>query len=177
MLESFDFVFYILGGITLLAGLGVILVANPIYSALSLAVAMIGIAGIFWSLGAYFVAAVQLVVYAGAVMVLFVMVLMLFDLKQERKAFSPGMVFGFIKLIGLSLFLGLVARVVYLYSQMGVASTESAEAGAGDTTRELAELLFSKYVFGFEAISILLLLVVVGAVALSRIKGGTHARH
>ena len=176
MLESSDLVFYILGVVTLVAGLGVITIPNPIYSALSLVITMVCVGGIFWSLGAFFVAAVQLAVYAGAVTVLFVMVLMLFDLKQEKKAFSPGLVFGFLKMIGISLFLGVMGRVIYLYSQLGLSAVPSGSGdGSVDSTRELSGLLFSKYVFGFEAISILLLLVVIGAVSLSRIKGGTHA--
>ena len=72
--------FFILAAMTVGSALVVILASNPIFCSLALAMAMISVAGIFASLNAWFVAGVQLIVYAGAVMVLFVMVLMLFDL-------------------------------------------------------------------------------------------------
>ena len=176
MLTSADLVFYILGGIALVAGLSVVCMSNPVYSALSLAVTMICIGGLFWSLGALFIAAVQLIVYAGAVMVLFVMVLMLFDLKHEKQAFTPGRVFALVKMIAISLLLGLLGRLIYLYAQLGIGATDRVNVESTDATKELSMLLFSRYVFAFEVISILLLVVVVGAVTLSRIKGGTHAK-
>src|ERR1700722_12274403 len=71
---------------------------NPIHSALYLALTMIGLAGVFFQLDAQFIAGVQMIVYAGAVMVLFVMVLMLFDLKTELRAFSRGLFSGFLKI-------------------------------------------------------------------------------
>ncbi len=68
------FLFWLLAILTLVSGLGVVLVANPIYSALCLAMTMVGVSAIFATLGALFIAGVQMIVYAGAVMVLFVMV-------------------------------------------------------------------------------------------------------
>ena len=77
------FLFWFLAFVTLASGLGVVLMSNPIYSALSLAMAMVGVSAIFVTLNAFFIAGVQLIVYAGAVMVLFTMVIMLFDLKKD----------------------------------------------------------------------------------------------
>src|ERR1700751_5752381 len=71
---------------------------NPIHSGLYLALTMIGLARVFFQLDAQFIAVVQMIVYAGAVMVLFVMVLMLFDLKTELRAFSRGLFSGFLKI-------------------------------------------------------------------------------
>lgn len=76
-----SFLFWLLAVVTLVSGLSVILLANPIYSALCLAMTMVGVSALFATLGAYFIAGVQMIVYAGAVLVLFIMVLMLFDLK------------------------------------------------------------------------------------------------
>src|SRR3954465_2747842 len=76
---------------------------NPIHSALYLALTMIGLSGVFFQLDAQFIAGVQLIVYAGAVMVLFVMVLMLFDLKTEIRAFSRGLLAGFLKIFSAAL--------------------------------------------------------------------------
>ena len=175
MLGLQDYLFYILAAITLIAGLGVILAANPIYSAFLLAVTMVAMAGIFYSLGAFFIAAVQLIVYAGAVMVLFVMVLMLFDLKTETKTFSKGVVSGALKIASAGLLLGLIMGSVWLASS-GAQQAISVDASKSmDATRDLAGVLFTNYLFGFEAIGVLLLVIAIGAVTLSRIVGGTHA--
>lgn len=168
------FIFWFLSLITLAAAMGVILLSNPIYAALSLAMSMVGVAALFVTLGAYFVAGVQLVVYAGAVMVLFVMVLMLFDLKHELKAFTRGAFTGGLKLISVGAFAGLVVGAIALTMQ----SQNTVEIPATtDATRELGQLLFTQYIFGFEALGVLLLVIAVGAVALARSKGGTHARN
>lgn len=167
------FIFWFLALITLGSALGVILLTNPIYSALSLVMSMVGIAALFVTLGAYFVAGVQLIVYAGAVMVLFVMVLMLFDLKHEVKAFTRGAFTGAMKLVSVGAFAGLVVGAVALTMQSQAPRELPVMA---DSTRELGQLLFTQYLFGFEALGVLLLVIAVGAVALARSKGGTHVR-
>ncbi len=169
------FIFWFLALITVFSGLIVVTVANPIYSALALVMTMVGIAALFVTLGAYFVAGVQLIVYAGAVMVLFVMVLMLFDLKHELQAFTKGKLSGIIKLMTVGMFAGLVVGAIRM---TGFSSDVSTTAGAEpvDSTRALSQLLFTQYLFGFEALGVLLLVVAVGAVALARSKGGTHAK-
>jgi NADH-quinone oxidoreductase subunit J len=176
-LVAADFVFYILALIAFVFGAGVILFQNPIYSALSLALTMISISGLFVTLDAHFIAGVQLIVYAGAVMVLFVMVLMLFDLKHEMKAFSKGVISNALKLGSAGALLGmLLVYIWYTFSSEGAfapVSSEPAQAIAG--TKELSAALFTKYLFSFEAIGVLLLIIAVGAVTLSRISGGTHA--
>lgn len=175
MLNVQDFLFYLLAAGALLSGMGVILMQNPVYSALLLAISMISIAGVFYSLGAYFIAAVQLIVYAGAVMVLFVMVLMLFDLKHEMKAFSKGLIGGVLKLGSVGLILGLVIGSVWLSVDSYFQPVPSDPATSMKATKDLATVLFTKYLFAFEAIGVLLLIIAVGAVTLSRISGGTHA--
>lgn len=175
MLSVNDFLFYFLSCVALLGGLGVLFVRNPIYSALSLVISMIGIAGIFVTLNAFFVAGVQLIVYAGAVLVLFVMVLMLFDLKHELKTFSKGLVSGAVKIFAMSMILGLIAGASWISSEV-LTSPESLDVvGTNEAMKNLSQLLFTKYVFGFELIGALLTIVAVGVVTLSRISGGTHA--
>lgn len=171
--------FWILAAMVVMAALTVILIKNPIYSALSLALTMVGISALFVSLNAYFIAGVQLIVYAGAVMVLFVMVLMLFDLKHELQAFTHGKISGVIKICTVGMLAGLVVGAI-LMSVNSLPSAPPADAQAAlmnDNTKQLGNLLFSKYLFGFEALGVLLLVIAVGAVALSRSKGGTHAKH
>ena len=174
------FIFWLLAIVTVLSGLIVILVTNPIFSALALAMTMVGVAALFVTLGAYFLAGVQLIVYAGAVMVLFVMVLMLFDLKHELQAFSRGRFTGIVKIASVGMLSGLVVGSVVLTSANVIKNSEATPAvpgGAMDATKSLGQLLFTKYLFGFEALGVLLMVVAVGAVALARSKGGTHAKH
>jgi NADH-quinone oxidoreductase subunit J len=86
--------------------------ANPVHSALYLVLTMMGMAAAFFSLGAQFIAGVQMIVYAGAVMVLFVMVLMLFDLKSELRAFSKGLLSGGLKVFSAALLAGIAIGAV-----------------------------------------------------------------
>lgn len=176
------FLFWFLAFVTVVSALSVVLMANPIFSALSLAMTMVSVAGLFVTLNAYFLAGVQLIVYAGAVMVLFVMVLMLFDLKHELQAFTRGKTTGAIKIASVGILSGLIVGVVTLGVSL-VTKPNSAVNGLSevkivdDTTRSLSEALFLKNIFGFEALGVLLLVIAVGTVALSRSKGGTHARN
>lgn len=168
------FLFWFLALVTVLSAILVITQANPIFSALALAMTMVGVAALFASLEAYFLAGVQLIVYAGAVMVLFVMVLMLFDLHHELRAFSRGVLAGAVKLATVGLFAGLIVGGIIMTKPQSLPVLEKA-AISSDNTAALGQLLFSHYLFGFEALGVLLLIVAVGAVALSRSKGGTHA--
>ncbi len=183
------FLFWFLSLVIVASGLSVILMANPIYSALSLALTMCGVAALFVTLNAYFLAGVQLIVYAGAVMVLFVMVLMLFDLKHELQAFARGKVTGALKIASVGVLAGLIVGAVTMGIKMtkNPADADAATAAVStvdtetalmkvDTTKVLAENLFLKNVFGFEALGVLLLVIAVGTVALSRSRGGTHDR-
>lgn len=174
------FLFWFLAILTLCSGLAVVLLTNPIYSALSLAMTMVSVAAVFVTLEAYFLAGVQLIVYAGAVMVLFVMVLMLFDLKNEIQAFSRGRLRGAVKIgsIGVlaGLIVGAITKSVLATKSEGAELANEAASSAG-AIRPLAENLFYNHVFEFEALGVLLLVIAVGVVALSRSKGGTHAKH
>lgn len=171
------FLFWFLAIVTLGSGLMVILLKNPIYSALSLAMTMVGISALFVTLNAFFIAGVQLIVYAGAVMVLFTMVIMLFDLKQDIQAFTRGKLSGVLKIASVGLLAGLVIGAIAMSRSLMVEKTTDNPVLVGtgmETTKALGQILFSKYIFGFEALGVLLLVIAVGAVALSRSKGGTH---
>lgn len=168
--------FYILAGIVLIFSYKTVTSNNPIHCALYLAITMIHLAFLFFGLNAPFIGGVQLVVYAGAVMVLFVMVLMLFDLKSEIRAFSRGMFSGLLKITSAGFLCGVLSYGVFMSGDLLGRFNGGQGPGSPGTTKELATLLFTKYVFAFEALGLLLLLVAVGAVAVSRIKGGTHAR-
>lgn len=170
------FLFWFLAFVTLLGGSLVILMSNPIYCALALVFSMCGVAAIFVTLDAYFVAGVQLIVYAGAVMVLFVMVLMLFDLKHEMEAFTKGKISGAIKVISAGILTGLVTGAI-IFSSKGVnAVRDDRISDKMDPTKTLGFKLFTQHLFAFEALGVLLLVIAVGAVALARSKGGTHGQ-
>ena len=181
MIDLHDYLFYFLAAFSLMCGIGVIVTQNPIYSSLFLALTMIGMSGIFATLDAWFVAGVQLIVYAGAVMVLFVMVIMLFDLKHEIETFSRGLLSGVLKLVTSGVILGLILGSIMMSAEAIFNPDPDPFTGADgaqlDVTKLLAETLFTKYIFGFEVIGFLLLVIAIGAVALSRIAGGTHHGH
>ena len=173
-MDASSVLFYILSALVVVSALSVILSRNPIYSALSLVITMMSLAFVFFLLKAMFIAGVQLIVYAGAVMVLFVMVLMLFDLKKEDEVFTRGSFSKFLKISAVGWFCGLVVGGVY----MSMGMTLQSPTGIEDETRvkALSMTLFTEYVFAFEALGLLLLLIAIGVVAISRIKGGTHAQ-
>ncbi len=170
------FIFYIFAALTVFAGLGVLLHPNPIMCALHLVAAMIGIAGLFFNLNAPFIAAVQIMVYAGAVMVLFLFVIMIFDLKEEgRGIFSYGALSNFLKILFAGLFSGLLlSSILFKISRFGYLIPD--KTAPQFEVRNLAKVMFTDYVFAFEVLGLLLLVIPIGTVALSRIRGGTHAQ-
>jgi NADH-quinone oxidoreductase subunit J len=156
-------------GCALLAVAGaiaLILAREPIHSALSLIVVMLALAVLYLLLGAPFVAAVQILVYAGAVMVLFVFVIMLLNAGlEERTNFSKLM------WVGITLgFLLMLETAHWLYhSEPGTAIANSpAGTIAPASTFDLSKLLFQQYLFPFEATSILILIAMLGALVLAR---------
>lgn len=173
-LNLMPIVFYVLSGLLLLSSLGVILVTSPIYSALFLSIAMLLLSALFFVLEAYFLAAIQLMVYAGAVVVLFVMVLMMFDLRKEQKAFSGNWATNLVKVAVSAVSLFILLTPVFMF--FGDANPEWL-GQAGLPTQTLSMHLFSRHVFTFEVIGVLLLVVLVGSVTLAKSKGGTHAKH
>jgi NADH-quinone oxidoreductase subunit J len=167
--------FYSLAFFLLFFAFKTITVPNPIHSALYLVLTMIGLAAVFFNLGAQFIAGVQMIVYAGAVMVLFVMVLMLFDLRAEIRAFSRGLFSGGLKVMSAAMLAGLALGAAN--SSVAILEAPAETAANLDVTRQLSVLLYTKYLYAFEALGVLLLVVAVGVVAVSRMKGGTHAHH
>ena len=169
-------VFFILALVILFFSFKTVTSSNPIYCALYLAITMVNLAFMFLSMGAPFIAGVQLVVYAGAIMVLFVMVLMLFDLKKELRAFSRGRVSGFFKMATAGLICGFLSFIFLISTELVfIGDSQRIFTEAPTSTMLLAQLLFTRYLLAFEVLGVLLLLIAVGAVAISRIKGGTHA--
>jgi len=161
-----NLLFYLFAALTLLCGFLVVanpFSRNPVTSAMFLVLTIVSLAGLFVLLRAYFLAAVQVLVYAGAVMVLFLFVIMLFDLKaeQRRKANKFGWVTGLIS----------VGAILTIFSR---AISESHEAGRvtppalEGATQPLGKMLFNDYLLPFEILSVLLLVAMVGVILLSK---------
>jgi len=163
-----DVLFYFFAALTLLCGLLVIVnpfSRSPVTSAMFLVLTIISMSGLFVLLHAFFLAAVQIIVYAGAVMVLFVFVIMLLDLKEEqrRKIKLFGFVAGLISVGGIfSAFVTSLATVQALPEAPG-------PRAEGDT-QSLGHLLFTNYTLPFEIVSVLLLVAMIGVILLSKKK-------
>jgi NADH-quinone oxidoreductase subunit J len=158
--------FYFFGGLTLLCGALVVgnpFSRNPVTSAMFLVLTIASLAGIFILLDAFFLAAVQILVYAGAVIVLFLFVIMLLNLKDEqrRQIRKFGLITGLISVLAIS---AVFART-FINARLHNTAPLPALPGA---TRPLGELLFSQYLLPFEIVSILLLVAMVGTILLSK---------
>jgi NADH-quinone oxidoreductase subunit J len=164
--------FYFLALITIVTAVGVVMSDNPLISALYLVLSMVGVAGLFFLLQAPFAGAVQILVYAGAVMVLFVLVLMLIDVNKEEEKFAGGNISALMKGLSVGVLAGLITAIV-LKSPM---QDHAAIAVTAYSMQEVARTLFTKYVLSFELLGLMLLVIPIGVVALSRIRGGTHER-
>jgi NADH-quinone oxidoreductase subunit J len=169
--------FYLLAGLAVLASALVIGQRNPMYSVLLLIASFAALAGLYIQLDAPFVAVAQIIIYAGAIMVLFLFVVMLLNAPQEDAAewdrLHPLRRPGFAR-FGSLLALLLVVQLGWALSQ--VAELESAvdaraDAAAVSSVRELGRVLFERHGFAFEATSILILVAMVGAVVLARKEG------
>jgi NADH-quinone oxidoreductase subunit J len=159
--------FWLCGSLAVVFSLMMILKRNPIHSALCLVVVFVSLAMLYVLLGAEFLAAVQVIVYAGAIMVLFLFVIMLLNLNQEvRSQGAPRIGLKACSLVGAGLVL-LLLITAGVFRTVGAAGQQAlAPAGTGNT-RALAELLFTKYLLPFEVTSVLLLAAIVGAIVLA----------
>jgi NADH-quinone oxidoreductase subunit J len=157
-------VFYFLAAILLLSGLRVVTAKNPVHSALALVLAFFTAAGIWILLEAEFLAITLVLVYVGAVMVLFIFVIMMLDINIEeiRKGFWKHL-----PLAGLVAGLMVVEMVVVLgHDRFGLSAPAAKPAGYSNT-RELGLLLYTNYVYAFELAAVILLVAIVAAIALT----------
>ena len=160
--------FFVCALLAVLGALLLIFAWEPIHSALALILVMLSLAMLYLLLGAEFIAAVQIIVYAGAVMVLFVFVIMLLNAgTEERTNWSK-----FAKVAGLPLASFLLLAIAHLLSRSAIGATPAngtaALSNGGFSTRALSISLFQQYLFPFEATSILILIALLGALILAR---------
>ncbi len=165
-------VFFYFAAIILVTAALVVALRNPIYSALSLLVMFFHVAGLYVTLHAEFLAAIQIIVYAGAILVLYLFVVMLLNVKRDERYHRQGPVVLFLGAV-------LLTEVILLAASRGVTVAPPGPAAEGErvmgNTESIGEALYSTYLFPFEIASLILLVAMIGAVLLSK-KGLMEAK-
>ncbi len=171
MMESFFFLLFA----AMAAGGAIMMIAsrNPVSSLMYLVLAFFALSGIFVLLDAHFLAAVQVIVYAGAIMVLFLFVIMLLNLGHREEIDLRGHLAKLVALVAGSALFAAVAALVLRGDEASLASEESrmavdAMVRSRGAVGALAEPLFTSYLVPFELTSLLLLVAIVGAIVLAR---------
>ena len=160
------FLFWPFALLMLVFGAAVVVNRNPVASALSLVVSFLGLAALFMSLDAYFIGIIQVLVYAGAVMVLFLFIIMLLDLRAEE-----GRQVSWLALIGgIAVALALLAQILYVIHNLKSAhqAFPPLTRSTFDDVRNVGLLLFGSYNLPFQIIGILVLVATIGVVLLSK---------
>jgi NADH-quinone oxidoreductase subunit J len=161
-------IFFVLAALSIIGAVSLIFQKHPIHSALSLIVVMVALAGLYLLMGAEFVAAVQIIVYGGAIMVLFVFVIMLLNAGTEEHT-SESKLAGFPGILLALALMGFVAATVA--RSAGTFATVNAAAGnvpgALSSTRQLSTMIFRNFVYPFELTSFLILIAILGAIVLA----------
>jgi len=157
--------FIVFGGLALAGAINLLAQSHPIASALSLIVVMAALSGLYLLLGAEFVAAVQVIIYAGAIMVLFVFVIMLLNAGEEERTGRSRVaaIFGYPAVAVLA---GILTWLLVRQSNVNVRLGQFL-----GSTKDIGHLLFRDYLLPFEVTSVLILIAIMGAVVLARREG------
>jgi len=159
--------FFVFAALALGSAINLIRESHPIYSALSLVAVMGALAGLYLLLGAEFIAVVQVIVYAGAIMVLFIFVLMLLNAEEEVKIDRTKIAVR----LGYPLLVLLAVEIIsVLRAKFPSEITSHADLLNGDNTREVGRMLFDNYLLPFEVTSVLMLVAIMGAVVMGKRK-------
>jgi NADH-quinone oxidoreductase subunit J len=159
------FFFYFLSAITVISAFMVITRRNAVHSALALILSLLGQAALYLMLYAPFVAGVQIILYAGGIMVLFLFVIMLVSIERQQKEeqFNKLWVVGVLAAVTLGgLFIGVYVKGKALFSGSVLPFSEESN------TQQIAVLLYGNYMFAFEIASLLLLVAIIGAVVMAK---------
>lgn len=159
-----DVIFYILAAIALVCGFMVVTRKNAINVALYLVVAMAAIAGLFAQLGSLFIATLQVIVYAGAIIVLFLFVIMMLNLKKDEFGFDSRL---FQRLFGLILGIVFVIQIILIVSRFTPDLPAQPIDPAMGNAAAMSKKLFMQYLYPFEIVSVLLLAALIGAVVMA----------
>ena len=158
--------FWIASALMLIFGAAVIINRNPVASALSLVVSFVGLAALFMTLDAFFIGIIQVLVYAGAVMVLFLFIIMLLDLRAEERrrislvAFAGGAAVAIIFFGQLYLVIGHLRESKLPFAKLPIPPN--------DDVRSIGLLLFGNYNLPFQVIAVLILVATIGVIVLSK---------
>jgi len=158
--------FYLFAALTLVFGIAVVANRNPVASALSLVVSFLGLAALFVGLDAYFIAVIQVLVYAGAVMVLFLFIIMLLNIKvEERRKINVVAYAG-----GGLVTVAFVAELWLVLQRFPVGKTEfpAMAEQTVDDVRNVGNTLFSTHNLPFQVIGVLILVATIGVIVLSK---------
>jgi len=157
-------IFLVLAALAVLGAVSLILQRHPIHSALSLIVVMVALAGLYLLMGAEFVAAVQIIVYGGAIMVLFVFVIMLLNAGvEERTNFSKLATYA-----GVPLAVAIAGLIAAAILKSSANLSTAGPNGALTSTKNLSMLLLREFVYPFELTSFLVLVAILGAIVLAQ---------
>jgi NADH-quinone oxidoreductase subunit J len=163
------FAFYAFAAIAILASLFVVVQPNPMHSVMLLITSFGALAGLYVLLDAPFTAVTQIIIYAGAIMVLFLFVVMLLNVPREEPAPPASVMLGPTGMrMGMVLSVLLAVEVVWAMSRVGAAwFSQGPSATSVSSVRLIGVELFTRHAFAFEATSILILVAMVGAVVLA----------
>lgn len=162
-MSSTQYIFWFLSFLAIISALVVVFARNPVHSVLSLIITFFAIAGHYLLLNAQFLAAVHIIVYAGAIMVLFLYVIMMLNLNRETEPHKSNYI-KFISVIAAGL---LLLTLVAAFKGAEIPGTASGNSDIG-TVENLGRVLFGEFLLPFEVSSILFLAAMVGAVYLSK---------
>jgi NADH-quinone oxidoreductase subunit J len=164
--------FYLFAAITILGALGVIANRNPVSCAFSMVVSFIGLAALFISMNAYFIGIIQILVYAGAIMVLFLFIIMLLDIKfeQEREYNLLGIAGGLIVVVFFFLQFASVLNKFEEGRETMPAMTQAINDDGKPVTdvMHIGQTIFTEFNFPLQVVGVLLLVATIGVVVLSR---------
>jgi NADH-quinone oxidoreductase subunit J len=161
------FLFWAFAVLMLAFGLGVVFMRSPVSSAMCLVVSFLGLASLFFMLDAYFIGIIQILVYAGAVMVLFLFIIMLLDLKAERarRINAPAMVGGLAVVAG---FVALLEKVLRSSADFAATKPLLPPGATINDVKSVGATLFVDFNLPFQIIGVLLLVATIGVVVLSK---------
>jgi NADH-quinone oxidoreductase subunit J len=163
-----SFFFYFLSALALIGGVLVITRRNPVHSALALILTLLALAGIYLMLYAPFVAGVQIILYAGGIMVLFLFVIMLVNIgrAEKEKQFNKQWIVSFLAALGL----GILFVVIFTKSPLlrHIAQKAPVQLAETSNTQDVGNWLYGQYMLSFEIASLLLLVAIVGAVVMAK---------
>ena len=168
------FLFWIFALMMLIFGAAVIINRNPVASALSLVVSFLALAALFISLDAYFIGIIQVLVYAGAIMVLFLFIIMLLDLRAEKLrkinwiASAGGLVVALALIIQIFAVIGRFGAANKPFPPLARHVLSGAEGSTSDDVHRIGLSLFTNYNLPFQIIGIVILVATIGVVMLSR---------